>query len=95
MMAEALTDSDCYTIEFNPGVNLAPQQKALMLASLMQIDFMFFEQDNGICKRDGDKIKFTCFECYCMGCLCPCNVTCGGNNNNNGGGPPRSREMVR
>jgi len=94
LMAEALTDSDTYTIEFNPGVQLAPQQKALMLASLMQIDFMFFEQDNGTCKRENGKTKITCFQCYCMGCLCPCNCTFG-KNNDGGGAPPQNTEMVR
>ena len=29
-MMEAMTDSDTYTIEFNQGVQLAPQQKALV-----------------------------------------------------------------
>ena len=94
LMVEALTDSDSYSIEFNPGVQLAPQQKALMLASLMQIDYMFFEQDNGICKREGGKTKCTLFQCYCLGCTIPCNCTAGGKNNE-GGGPPAANEMVR
>jgi len=89
---EAMTDSDTYTIEFKPGVSLAPQQKALMLASLIQIDFMFFEKDNGMCKSEDGKIKITLFECYCNGCTIPCNLEFGGNN---GGGPPKHAEMER
>ena len=44
-LKEACTDSDEYTMHFPPsGAGLAPQQKAMMLASLVQIDYMFFEQ---------------------------------------------------
>ena len=92
-LQEALTDSDTYTIEFNEGVALAPQQKALMMASLVQIDFMFFEKDNGMCKSEGGKIKITLFECYCCGCTCPCNLEGGGEGG--GGGAPPNREMPR
>jgi len=92
-LQEAMTDSDTYTIEFNPNVALAPQQKALMLSSLVQIDFMFFEKDNGMCKSEGGKIKITLFECYCYGCTCPCNLEFGGNNG--GGAPPKPDEMER
>ena len=60
-MTEAMTDSDTYKITFNEGVQLAPQQKALMLTSLIQIDYMFFEKDNGMCKYEGGKIKITLF----------------------------------
>ena len=43
-----------------------------MLASLIQIDYMFFEKDNGMCKYENRKIKITLFETYCCGCVCPC-----------------------
>ena len=38
-LQEATTDSDTYTIEFKEGIALAPQQKALMLSSLIQVVF--------------------------------------------------------
>ena len=95
MMREALTDSDTYTIEFREDVALAPQQKALMMASLVQVDFMFFEKDNGMCKMEGGKVKITLFECYCCGCTCPCNLESGGSGGADGTGAPPNREMPR
>ena len=68
-LKEAMTDSDKYTIEFREDVSLAPQQKALMLTSLLQIDYMFFEKDNGMAKCENRKLKITLFECYCLGCM--------------------------
>ena len=61
--------------------NLNPYQKATELAALFMVDYMFFEQDNGMCKQQDGKIKITCFICYCFGCLCPCNLVLGGNDN--------------
>jgi hypothetical protein len=42
-MREAATDADLYTLQLNPAANLAPQQKAILLASLVLSDYMFFE----------------------------------------------------
>ena len=72
---EALTDSDTYTMAFRQEANLAPQQKAMMIASLVLVDYMFFEQDNGMCSYENGTLKFTLFESYCCGCLLPCSVT--------------------
>lgn len=71
---EAFTDSDTYTMSFQPEANLAPQQKAMMIASLVLVDYMFFEQDNGMCTYENGALKFTLFESYCCGCLLPCTV---------------------
>jgi len=90
---EATTDTDNYAIEFNEAVKLAPQQKALMLASLVQIDYMFFEKDNGMCKCENNSLKITLFECYCNGCTIPCNIVL--ENNGGGGGAPTTQEMER
>ena len=87
------TDSDRYTIEFNQGVALAPQQKALMLTSLLQVDYMFFEKDNGLCKNERSHIEITLFECYLMGCVCPCNLIIP--KGEGGGAPPKGVEMQR
>lgn len=70
---EAFTDSDTYTMEFKEEAKLAPQQKATMIASLIVVDYMFFEQDKGMCDCS-DGLKITFFECYCFGCVCPCNL---------------------
>lgn len=70
---EAFTDSDTYTMEFKPEAKLAPQQKATMIASLILVDYMFFEEDHGMCSCE-DGLRITFFECYCMGFVCPCNL---------------------
>ena len=92
-ITEAMTDSDTYTIEFKEGMQLAPQQKALMLASLLQIDYMFFEKDNGMCSCEGSKIKITLCNCYCCGCSHPINIEF--DSKNSGGAPPASDTMER
>jgi len=89
---EAVTDSDTYTMEFVPGNTLAPQQKAIMMASLILVDYMFFEQDNGMCKYEDKKIKITLYEWFCLGCVCPCNLNIP---LEGGGGPPNSEAMAR
>ena len=91
-LREALTDSDTYTIEFAPG-QLAPQQKATMISSLILVDYMFFEKDNGMCHMEGSKLKFTLFECYCAGCVCPCTFTI--DTSNSGGQPAKSSDVSR
>ena len=62
----------------DPALN--PYQMATELASLFLVDYMFFEQDNGMCKYEDGKIKITLCLCYCAGCLCPCNVVLGNGN---------------
>ena len=72
-LKEAFTDSDGFTVDF-ANANLTAQQKALMLSSLVLVDYMFFEMDNGMLGCQGSKIKITCCLCYCCGNLNPCNV---------------------
>ena len=66
--------------------NLSPQQKATMMASLILTDYMFFENDNGMCYCEGSKLHITLCNTYCCGHTCPCKVVLDGNNNNGGGG---------
>jgi hypothetical protein len=83
---EMSTDSDIFTMAFKPGHNLSPQQKATMMASLILTDYMFFENDNGMCYCEGSKLHITLCNTYCCGHTCPCKVVLDGNNNNGGGG---------
>lgn len=76
---ECFGDADRYYIEFKDK-SLTPQQKATLLGTLMLTDFMFFEQDNGMCQCRDRSLKITCFMCYCSGCLCPCNIVLSGKN---------------
>lgn len=82
VLREMVTDADVYTLVFNPGARLAPQQKASMLASLVLADFMFFERDDAACSSSG------CNLCnfYCCGCLCPCSCVSGSASSSRGGG---------
>ena len=90
---EALTDSDSFVLAFPDGNLLAPQQKAVMMSSLLLVDYMCFEQDNGMCRCEGTKLICTLFECYWCGAVVPCN--CEYNFAGGGGSAPTSEEMER
>mmetsp|Transcript_19408 Transcript_19408/g.40513 ORF Transcript_19408/g.40513 Transcript_19408/m.40513 type:complete len:396 (-) Transcript_19408:285-1472(-) len=80
---EIATDSDTYIVDFSEGS--CPEDKAAILASAILADYMFFEGDSGMCRRDPvrpSKIKCTLIECYCCGCVCPFNLEL----DNSGGG---------
>jgi len=83
---EMFTDSDIFTMAFKPGHNLSPQQKATMMASLILTDYMFFENDNGMCYCEGSKLHITLCNTYCCGHTCPWKIVLDGNSNNGGGG---------
>ena len=57
------------------------------MASLVLLDYMLFEQDNGMCEPHGQGVRITLFDCYCCGCLCPCFIDLQANG---GGAPPTS-----
>ena len=88
------TDSDTFTMEFKPEAQLTPQQKATMIASLLLVDYMFFEQDNGMLSCEDGKLKITLCESYCCGCLFPWNLTFGGGQGG-GGAAPTSKDTSR
>ena len=84
-LREMATDSDTFTMEFKPEAQLTPQQKATMIASLLLVDYMFFEQDNGMLSCEGGKVKITLCETYCCGSLCPWNISIPGSSQSGDG----------
>lgn len=82
--AEACTDADTFNLTFEDGIEA--EEKANSLAAVFLADYMFFEQDNGICRCTGEGLKFTFFQCYFFGCLIPCTGTL--KKNKGGGGAP-------
>jgi len=81
ILQEMLTDSDTFEMHFNANSKYASdgQFKAVMLGALVYLDFMFFEMDNGMCEpTDDGGCRFTLFNCYVCGCICPCACTVGG-----------------
>jgi len=57
------------------GKAMPPADKAMYLAEMVHLDYMFFEQDKFPCEmqRQGDVTwcNFLMCLCYCYGCLCP------------------------
>jgi len=94
-LREMATDSDTFTMEFKPEAQLTPQQKATMIASLLLVDYMFFEQDNGMLSCNSGTVKITLCETYCCGSLCPWNITLGGQGGEGGGAAPTSKDTSR
>jgi len=80
---EMFTDSDVFTVTYKEGVGLTPQQKATMMGSVLLMDYMLFEQDNGMCESKNQSLYITLFDCYCCGVTVPCQIELNGNN---GGG---------
>jgi hypothetical protein len=70
--AEAFSEADNYSIEFNPAAGLTPAQKATILAGQLLADYMYFDGNTEKCRVDNDGITIYCFYCSIIGCLCPC-----------------------
>ena len=66
-----------------------------MMGAMIVADYMFFEQDHGMCYMENNKVKITLFECYVLGCLLPCTITLDQNSGGGGGAPPVSESIVR
>jgi len=92
---ELFTDSDHFTVNFKEGVGLTPQQKASFMASMVLLDYMFFEQDHGMITFEDKKIKITLFEYYCLGAVVPCVIHLDTSNNGGGGGGPETQQITR
>ena len=75
-LREFVTDSDVYTIKVADRA-YTPQQKANLLATMALLDFMFFERDNDMIHCKDGKLHFVFTNCYCYGCLLPCEIVLG------------------
>lgn len=74
-MREAFTDADLYSVDFKES-GVSARKKALVLSSMVLTDYMFFDRDNDMCRSDGNTTTITFFNCFCYGCICPCQFSC-------------------
>ena len=67
------TPADTYNLDFAPGHNLTPTQKAAVIGEMIHLDFLFFEAEQPLCRTsdDGKVCYLLLCTCYCMGALCP------------------------
>ena len=71
------TPADTYDLKLTEsGKEWAPEKKAMMLANMIHLDYMFFENDKFpvTCEMTEDQtlwITILCCLCYCYGCLIP------------------------
>jgi len=87
------TQVDFYTVEYTDAYMKQPNEmKAAMLAAMIQLDYMFFEDDRPPvdCEvsddgKDGKIICTLCFA-YCYGCQIPCKIAIPLKNPQSGGG---------
>jgi len=75
-MAEMFTDADTFSMEFPP--DLPVEQKARLLASLLLLDYMFFERDVDFCSMENGGIAINVCNVYCMGMIFPCKIQMSG-----------------
>lgn len=82
---EAFTDSDIYEVHFhNKGITA--QQKANILATMIHLDYIFFERDNDMCYCTPDKaLHIVICNCFIYGCVCPCELVLKAPEDNSGG----------
>jgi|Transcript_5872 hypothetical protein len=74
-VVEATTDADNFMISFPKDVNV--EYKALMLSSLLLLDYMFFESEGAFQFEPWNCVcVFRCCMCYCCGCISPCSCNC-------------------
>ena len=86
-LKELCTDADKFSVEFEDGIEA--EEKANSIAAVFLTDYMFFEQDQGICTVKDGGAKLTCFQCYCFGCLIPCTCKAQKGKKGEGGAPSK------
>ena len=67
-LRELFTDSDIYEVSF-VSPDITPQQKANILASMIHLDYVFFERDNDMVYCEGSDLHIVLFNCFCYGCM--------------------------
>jgi len=72
-MREVFTDSDIYDIKFI-NKTVTPQHKANVLAHMVHLDYMFFENDLDMCGSDNTGFYINICSWFCYGCVCPCRI---------------------
>lgn len=75
---QCCTQVDHYELDLKPDQKLTPEQKAVLLANTIHIDYVFFENDPPpvycVPIDNGVMIIITLFECFCKGCILPCQI---------------------
>jgi len=73
---EVLSSADLYTLEFGDDKSLTPEQKALLIGSLILNDYTYFEGPQDACGVDPEdgQCYIKLFNCYCCGVLWPCKI---------------------
>ena len=71
------TSVDTYDLTFNDP-NMTPQQKATVIAESVALDYMFFDQEQPLCRynESAKQCEILMCLCYCFGCLIPCKCIC-------------------
>mmetsp|Transcript_6552 Transcript_6552/g.7931 ORF Transcript_6552/g.7931 Transcript_6552/m.7931 type:complete len:408 (-) Transcript_6552:246-1469(-) len=76
---EAFGDHDTFMLELAEKVT--DDKVANFIATLLLMDYIFFEGGSPISYNPVDNsCQINCWNCYVLGCLCPCHCSCGGNN---------------
>jgi len=72
--AMAFTDqADLFSLQFEE--DMTAKQKGLLMAAVFASDYMLYEKDGGLCQpNDKGGCTTTCWNCYCCGMVCPCQV---------------------
>lgn len=72
---ELVSDADVFS--FDVPKDMAPEQKAAMLATLHLVDYWLFEGEGDfVCDVLTPSCTLKCCDMYCFGCVCPCSCTC-------------------
>jgi hypothetical protein len=76
-LRELFTDSDIYEVTFH-SKDITPQQKANILASMIHLDYVFFERDNDMIYCEDNALHIVICNCFIYGCVCPCECVLSG-----------------
>jgi len=72
------TDNDVYDMKLHNeyAKGLSAESKALLVSEMVQLDYLFYEKDQGCCyvkdHPESVYVQFTMCNMYCYGALCPC-----------------------